>query len=298
MRRRPQLGLVVLMWLLVTHSAWAADWKAFAPADYGSKVRISVAGKELTYYQFDNETPIAFSIEGPTRVKVLTRVRIPNDNEVLGYSVSVVRDGIADAELSFESRPKEGAFYLEFDSVRPGVIRRLYIDVPTGRHGYELRSVTGMPVDARLFESTSKSPSRVSLAPSDYAAVETFVYRDSELTYYLMDRDHDVSVDIVGPTELKVNTRLVYDATMLGSQTYIVGVREDGGEERLYKIDSEPSQSVLARDRGDIIPGALNYFFIDVGASLHTYTFRLADGPAAELAIKFYIPRGDLSNEP
>jgi hypothetical protein len=299
MRRRilPAVAVVSLM-VLISQTAWALDWKSFAPAGYARKTRISVGGKELTYYLFDDETPLSFSVDGPTRVKILTRVRIPNNREDLGYSVSVARDGMPVDTHSFDSRPKDGAFYVEFNSMRPGVIRRVYIDVPTGRHGYEIRSSSGMPVDARLFESAGSTPSRVSLAPRDFFSVETLLYREKELTYYMMDGDHGVTVDVVGPTELKVNTRLMYDATMLGSQTYVVGVRADGGDERLYRIDGEPSQSVVSRDREDVIPGALRHFFVDVPVGAHTYTFRLADGPAAEMAVKFYIPRGDLSNEP
>jgi hypothetical protein len=42
----------------------------------------------------------------------------------------------------------------------------------------------------------------------------------------------------------------------------------------------------------------LRYFTIEVPAGAHSYTFRLADTAAGGVVIKFYIPRGDLSNEP
>jgi hypothetical protein len=290
------LGLTLA--ILTPQIASGLDWRSLTPAEYARKTRISVAGKELTYYLFDDENPLSFAVDGPTRIKILTRVRIPNSLEGLDYSVSVMRDGMPEAEHRFESYPKEGAFHIEFNSVRPGVIRRIYIDVPTGRHGYELRSTGGMAVDARLFESVGSTPSRVSIAPSDFVSVETLLYKEKELTYYLMNSAGGVTLDVVGPTELKVNTRLMYDSTMLGSQTYVVGVSEEGGEERLYSIEGELSQSIVSRDRDDVIPGALRFFFLDIPEGVHTYAFRLANGPAAEVAIKFYIPRGDLSNAP
>lgn len=299
MRRCALLTLVVISLAVLTGQyAHAVDWKSFTPAEYARKTRISVDGKGITYYHLDRETPLSFSIEGPTRVKILTRVRIPNDRNELTYSISVARDGEPDEEFRFDSRPKEDAFYIEFNNARPGVIRRIYLDVPTGQHGYVLRPADGFPVDARLFETTRETPSRVSIAPSDYASVETLLFRERELTYYLMNREQGVRLEVVGPTELKINTRLMYDATMLGSQTYVVGVKKDGGDEKLYKIDAEPSQSIVSRDRHDVIPGALRAFFIAVEEGPHSFEFRLADGPAAELAVKFYIPRGDLSNEP
>ena len=299
MRRALTLGVMaaVLAAALAQVSA-AADWKSFRPADYSAKVRISVEGSELTYYHFRADEPLTFSVEGPTRVKILTRVRVPNDRETVEYGVSISRDGVHMETVEKEAYPKESAFYVAFNSFRPGVIRRIYIDVPTGRHGYEISAVGGHSVDARLFESAGSKPSLVSIAPRDYDSVETLFYRDKELTYYLMTKGTLVVLDVVGPTSIKVNTRLLYDATMLGEQTYIVGVREPGVPEGLYRIDGEPSETVVMRDRNDVIPGALRHFVLEVPRGAHTYEFRLVDTAAGGLAVKFYMPRGDLTNEP
>jgi len=289
---------LVSLVVLLTGSASAADWKSFRPAEHSGRTKISVGGKELTYYQFSEDEPIAFSVEGPTRVKVLTRVRVPNDRESVEYGVSVSMDGVHQETIQKEAYPKDGAFYVAFNHFRPGVIRRVYIDVPTGRHGFELGVVGGHVVDARLFESAESKPSLVSIAPTVYDAVETLYYRDKELTYYLLTVDAPIVLDVVGPTRVKVNTRLLYDATMLGEQSYVVGVKEGTQPECLYRIDAEPSQTVVLRDRNDAIPGALRHFRLDVPSGAHTYEFRLVDTVAGGLAVKFYIPRGDLTNEP
>ncbi|MCK4408476.1 MAG: hypothetical protein KAW67_00225, partial [Candidatus Eisenbacteria sp.] len=283
---------------LLAQPATAANWKSFRPADHCAKARISVGGKELTYYHFTTDEPLTFSVDGPTRVKVLTRVRVPNDHETVEYGVSISRDGVHMETVEKEAYPKESAFYVAFLSFRPGVIRRIYIDVPTGRHEYELRTVGGHSVDARLFESAGSKPSLVSVAPRDFDSVETLYYRDKELTYYLMTKATPVVLDVVGPTSVKVNTRLLYDATMLGEQTYIVGVSGQEAPECLYRIDAKPSETVVMRDRDDVIPGALRHFVLEVPRGVHTYTFRLVDAAAGGLAVKFYIPRGDVTNEP
>lgn len=299
MKRALTLGVMVavLTAVLVQVTA-AADWKSFRPADYPAKISISVSGKERTYYQFTAGEPLTFSVEGPTRVKILTRVRVPNDRETVEYGVSISRDGAHVETIEKEAYAKEGAFYVAFLNYRPGVIRRIYIDVPTGRHGYELSAVGAHSVDVRLFESAESKPSLVSIAPLDFDSVETLYYRDKELTYYLMTKGTLMALDVVGPTSVKVNTRLLYDATMLGEQTYVVGVKATGVPERLYRIEADPSETVVMRDRDDIIPGALRHFMLEVPRGAHTYEFRLVDAVAGGLAVKFYIPRGDLTNEP
>lgn len=305
---------------LAAHAAEAADWKSMKPSDYSAKTTISVEGRERTYYRFTADEPLRFSIDGPTRVKILTRVRIPDGVDAAAYDVSILRDGVHSDTVHKEAYPKESAFYAASDGFRPGVIRRLYLDVPTGRHGYELRTAGRAVVDARLFESAGSRPSRVSIAPSSYDSVETLLSRDKELTYYVATKERPVVFDVVGPTTVKVNTRLLYDATMLGGQTYVVGVSEgadsvegsgaddtgeDGpagvggrGPERLYRVETEPSQTIVCRDRRDIVPGALRHFMLEVPAGARTYTVRLVDSVAGGVAVKFYIPRGDLANEP
>jgi hypothetical protein len=291
-------ALAVLAVAFARTDASAATWRSLAPAKYGAKADILVDSKTLTYYRFDSVAPLTLSVEGPTRLKILTRVRIPNDRDEGTYSVTVTRDGGHAVTEEFTAGVSEQAHYVAFNSFRPGVIRRLYIDVPTGQHGYEILAVGAAVVDARPFQSAADRPSRVSIAPREYAAVETFYYRDKELVYYILTEDAPVVLDVVGPTAIKVNTRLVFDQTMLDAQSYALGVREYGAPEQLYRIETEPSETVTSRDRSDVIPGALRHFMLEVGRGAHTYEFRLADTVGAAVALKFYIPRGDLLNEP
>jgi hypothetical protein len=292
------VAVVAALAVLLVQEAGAVDWKSFRPADYSAKTSISIEGKERTYYSFAAGEPLTFSIDGPTRIKILTRVRIPNNVETAEYGVSISRDGVHVETVEKEAYPKDGAFYIAFNSFRPGVIRRIYIDVPTGRHGYEIAARGRHTVDARLFESADSKPSLASIAPRDYESVETLYYRDKELTYYLLTKEVPVTLDVVGPTTVKVNTRLLYNATMLGEQTYVVGVRTGDEPECLYRIDAAPSETVVMRDRTDVIPGALRHFMLEVPRGIHSYEFRLVDTVAGGLAVKFYIPRGDLTNEP
>lgn len=292
------IALVLLVGAASFAPARAADWLSFEPAGEPNATTISVEGKSLTYYRFGAGESLMFSIEGPTRVKVLTRARIPNDMDSMSYSVSIERDGVLERTEEMESSPLDTAYYVALNHFRPGAIRRVYIDVPTGRHGYTLRAGEGATVDARLFRSAASKPPRVSLAPSIYSAVETLLHREKELTYYILTKDDPVRLEVVGPTSVKVNTRLIYDSTMLASQTFVLGIREPGGPEKLYRIDAEPSETVVLRDRRDALPGALRHFMLEVGDGPHTYEFRLVDSVAGELAIKFYIPRGDLTNAP
>ncbi len=281
----------------------------------------------LSYYRFDSGDALTFVVEGPTRVKVLTRLSIstglrhaddgtPVDplTATHTYSVEVYRDGalIDTEELSTESAAPE-AYYIALTPFTPGEIRRIYIDVPTGTHSYSLKAVGRARVDARVFESAVRAPRRVSIAPREYGAVETLLHREKELTYYIASGSSPVVLDVVGPTTVKVNTRLLFSASMFGEQTYMLGISDRSGDsdivdesrdsgvqsgEIVYRLESQASQTVLCRDRGDVLPGALRSFELPVTRGLHTIILRLLGPEDGELALKFYIPQGDIANEP
>jgi hypothetical protein len=275
----------------------AADWRSMTPTEYAAKTTIQSGSTSThTYFRFDGGEPLTFSVEGPTRVKILTRVRMANDLDETEYAVSVSRDGVHVSTEEFTVGPSASAFYVSLNGCRPGALRRIYIDVPTGTHGYVLRAAGRTAVDARVFLRATPEPSRVSIAPRSYESVETLLYREKELTYYFLTKDRPVVLEVVGPTTLKVNTRLLFDETMLADQRYVIGVREPGMPECLYKVEGVPSQTVVCRDRSDVVPGALRHFMIEVGNGPHTFEFRLVDTVAEAVAVKFYIPRGDLLN--
>jgi hypothetical protein len=279
-------------------TAAAPTWKSITPSGYASQSFLMVDGAQVTYYRFDAERPLSFSAQGPVRLKVLTRLVIPNDREKDSYAVAVRCDGETVQTKALDAVPSSRAFYAALDSVRPGVIRRIYIDVPTGAHTYELSAEGLGRVDARVFVSTDPDAGRVSFAPRDGAAVETLLFGDKELTYYALTTGAPVVLDVIGPTTIRVNTRLLFDQAMSKSESYVVGVGEVGAAEVLYRIETTPSETVVCRDRSDALPGALRHFTLEVGPGPRVYEFRLSGTTARALAIGFHIPRGDVANEP
>lgn len=290
--------VVAALLAAIASVATAADWLSVGPAGYESMSNVTVDGKQLPYYRFSAEAPLRFAVDGPTRVKVLVRLRVPMNASESSCAFDVVRDGAASVAESLSASASERAYYVSLEDFRPSVLRRIYVDVPTGRHGYEVRPRGRYRADARVFRSADEAPSLASLAPREYARAETFLHKDSELVYYMASTERGVVLDVVGPTSIKVNSRLVYDKTMTGGQTYMLGVTRDGGEEMLYKVETRPSETVAFRDREDLVPGALRYFMLEVPSGRHSYEFRVADALASGVALKFYIPRGDLLNEP
>ncbi len=303
-RPRPAAGAALVLLIAVALQiplaacALAADWLSVEPTSYESRSNVAVDGKQLSYHRFSAESPLRFAVDGPTRLKVLVRLRVPMNADETSCVLDVLRDGAVAAAETLSAGPTERGYYVALEDFRPSVLRRFYVDVPTGRHGYEIVPRGRYRVDARLFRSANEDPSRASLAPEQYASVETMLYKDKELVYYLATESRGVVLEVVGPTSIKVNSRFIYDETVTGKQTYALSVSRDGGDRMLYRVEAEPSETVTFRDRRDAVPGALRYFMLDVPEGSHRYEFDVADAFAPGVALKFYIPRGDLLNEP
>ncbi len=310
-RRAAVVVAAVMTLALLPAAAAAVDWHSVTPASSAGNTKILVGSKTLTYHRSTSEQSVRFTVEGPTRVKVLTRLRVPTSETTVDYEVAVLEDGVPlRTESMTTGSAGPGATYLALEMFTPGEIRRVYIDVPTGRHTYDLLAGTGTTVDVRVFESADGKPKRVSLAPREYAGVETLLTRDNELTYYLATAEKPVVLELSGPTVIKVNARLLFDEGMLGEHAYMLGlvshagpssdlVQGDGDlweEETVYRLSSKASTALTCRDRGDVLPGALRSFELTVPDGRHSYAFRLAGGAGREVALKFYIPKGDVEN--
>jgi hypothetical protein len=299
---RSGAALFALAAALVAVGAGAAQgsaaWRTIPLSGYAAKTAMMVEGRQTTYHRFDAGQPLSFKVVGPVRLKVLTRLVIPNPRERDSYTLVVARDGVQADAKTFDTVPADKAFYVALDSVRPGVIRRLYIDVPTGEHAYEIRAEGLARVDARVFASTEGEVERVGLAPRDDARPEVLVSGDRELTYYLLADGNPITLDVVGPTTVTVNVRLMFDDAMQKRESFVVTVEEQGGEEVLTRIETARSETVRCRDRGDVLPGALRQFTLDVAEGRHTYRFRLAEAASDLAAVSFHIPRGDVANAP
>lgn len=115
----------------------------FAPETYLELATLQFeSGKQSTYYRFEDGHPLGFSVTGPTRLTLYTRL----DFEVgmLGavpYSIELLRDGEILRTYHYEVARLPNGFYPAHPELLPGVRKKLTIKVPAGRHRYEIRCV-------------------------------------------------------------------------------------------------------------------------------------------------------------
>jgi hypothetical protein len=114
-------------------------WIPFAPESFQSAIRLQSRDTEFTYYRFDMREPVAVTIQGPLRLKVLTRLDFGTERGYTqAYVVKVFLDGEPWKNFSLTSSASHTAVYPDLGEITPGVGRDFILAVPAGSHDVKI----------------------------------------------------------------------------------------------------------------------------------------------------------------
>jgi hypothetical protein len=126
---------VALRVLLGEGRSKRVSWVSYAPDSYEKAVRLHTRDTETIYYRLSVDHPVTFSINGPLKARVMTRLDFGPEN---GYSQAYVIKTLIDGQLVMssvlKSRGSHTSTYPELPEVTPGVGRDVAFEVPAGRH--------------------------------------------------------------------------------------------------------------------------------------------------------------------
>jgi len=115
------------------------DWISFSPIKPREPVDLITRESSYKYYRFSMEEPLKVVVNGPTELRVLTRVE--NHYQMKGrinYRMQVVEKGKVINTYQLNSRRSEITLYKNNTELVPGKAREFVINVPAGRHTYEV----------------------------------------------------------------------------------------------------------------------------------------------------------------
>jgi poly-gamma-glutamate system protein len=126
----------------------------FQPAGYAEIATIQFAsGSQSKYYRFVENTPLEFSLTGPTTLKIHTRLDFDETmNGTQDYGLEVLRDGEPYRTFQFHTDKLSTAVYLERPDILPGERKTISLEVPRGHHNFTMRCLrpTRCGVAARI----------------------------------------------------------------------------------------------------------------------------------------------------
>ncbi len=244
-----------------------------------------VTKKTDEYYLLTKDMPITFTAEGPTYIRVYTRIFWPNKaSKKELYKVILEENAIDERLITLESERSDVTTDVRGRPVSKW--RTFYIEVPQGVNRYKITQWSS-PNDSMLLKFTYESPREWHDIPAaGYSALLEAVEEEKLVKYYEVLRDKKVTLRVQGPVSLKVISRLNYDMTMLGEQSYSLLVSDNGRTEqenaKCYKSDITTYEN-----RPDVVPSNAHTFYIRVEEGWHNLEFTLKGTTAKSASLRF-----------
>lgn len=111
------------------------------PASYGSVATLQFdSGAQSTYYRPAPARPLVLDVTGPTSLQIHTRIDFDvTMNGTQDVTLELTRDGVDRRTYHVTAEKLAGAVWVETPHLLPGTRHRVRVEVPAGRHRYELR---------------------------------------------------------------------------------------------------------------------------------------------------------------
>jgi hypothetical protein len=294
------LGILLCAGLLIPLIGSAA-WLTLIPSEYGQSHSFKVSGNDRTYFSVETGKQLSVQVKGPTQIRVLTRLEFDSmPNQSVEYTIHYAMDDQAANQITFTSRPIDAVRDPQDPNRLMGFLRSHSIDVPRGVHSYSFQVTNGIKlVWMRIQEQQAgyvENLSRVAMQPHHYTKAVDLDVKEKLATYYRIGEDNEVSIDIIGPTNLKILARLEFDETMRGTQKFRFQVLEGDKVIETYSLSTEVSDVARYIEPTSTLLSRGEKVYLDVPEGAHSYRIVLLDENRTAL-IKFHIPVKDLGNE-
>ena len=254
-----------------------------------NKVDIEIITKKKESYNILTKgKPISFTVEGPTYLRVYTR--IPWSKETKGnkiYKLILQENEIEEKIITLES---EVSKVTKDKAGRPlSKWRSFYIEVPEGKNHYKITHWSS-PKDTILLKFTYESPKEwMDIPATDYKTVVESIEEEKLIKYYELEKDSELTLEIDGPVKMKISSRLNYDEKMEGNQNYTIVVSDNGKELEKFFLKCYKSDIIQYKDRKEIVPSNASNFYIDLQEGRHILKFSLSGTIAQSVSLRFLV---------
>jgi hypothetical protein len=289
---------VVLALTIVLTTGSRATWISVDGLGGGRSLCLESDGRPFTYTVVEDGGEARCTLNGPRRLKFISRYLFTeHDPSRVRYTVTMLVDGREVLLKKLTGKPFDGVARCRGKG-RVASLRRGYIDLPSGRHEVVLGIETEGEgaVGLRLFRRVKRvRKTWMSLTPAGNREVRELEFESgSRSSYHHFDVETPLCFEVSGPTTMRVRTRLDFDHTMNGSQTYTLDVRIDGETWRTFHFDAEALSSAMWLGRPDILPGRRQELRIPVPRGAHEVTVHCVRPDACGVAAMVHIPKRDL----
>src|SRR5207245_1948068 len=103
MKRLSAVSIPVLLAALCSAPALADRWQAIEKLAGTTPVEVLVHGKSREYFRVASQAPLIIPIQGPARVRIVSRAEVPQGSRVVTYTLRATEAGKAVETLDTET---------------------------------------------------------------------------------------------------------------------------------------------------------------------------------------------------
>jgi len=236
------------------------------------RVDVSVIQRmDLGYYLLTSSQPLEFKVQGPTWLRVYTRLWWPDGMDWdQQYRVSLWQ-GDVERPLQFESGLSRSSFGP--DRRRVGRWRSFYVQVPDGANSYRLK-LDDAPCDTVGVRFTFR-------APRPWQQVEVrgqpLLLAEGSDTVRMtsLEPGETLVVAVSGPCRVRVSARLNFDPSMVGAQNFVLTVNQGGRQLATDNFRVSRSGAVYTNEPG-LVPSSRRSLRFNLGEGTHRLGIQLS----------------------
>ncbi len=296
---------ILLIFLFLTSGLIAQSTRKnslLKPTNFQKRITTLVSGKTRYYYSLSAESPSVISLQGPGKLRVITRGRFkPGEADKIGYEVLYTIDGGDTKKFTASDvvRSKSDT-YSDGKLGVPGLSKDFELELGRGDHSIEFKILGDkIPVAARYIFTPSKEKKQdwIAFSPLRPSEPVDLITKESAVCYYRFSKAKPLKFEVNGPTELRVLTRIENHFQMKGRIQYRVQVLENSKVINTYQLSSESSDVTYYKDNKELIPGKGCEFVVNVPKGRHIYEVFPLDEDKSTLLGRLLLPKKDVKLE-
>ena len=167
------------------------------------------------------------------------------------------------------------------------------VDVPAGKHELTLVLEDTQSVLVRLQRGAAAKGHEMMVSLTPVEAPRSVLLAEGERTiaYYSVLPKKAVRLRVVGPTRLELMTRLDFDPTMRGTQSYSLAISD--GDRRLREVTFKTTKATTASytNLTDRVPSKFDRVQLVIEAGTHEISVELLQPVQGSVEIRALIPQ-------
>lgn len=271
--------------------------KVLKPIGKHKKSFIKTTDKTKRYYQLRSKKSTTIRLKGPGVLLVQSRTRLKKKSDRLSYEYSYsVNQGLPQ-QLSFKKvAPSKTDKYKRLNKYLPSTKETTRIPLGRGEHSIRFKKISANQIDLRFVFISKKGKRQkwVNFEPHTTNNSQDVIIKESKETYFKLDKKKPISITIVGPTTLRVLSRLIRSYEDKGRSRYKISVKQNKILKNTYQLSSKKSHLAQLHPKSSFTLSKAKEISIDVPSGKHTYEFKLKSPKNKTALMRFLLPENEV----